>query len=667
MQAVIEIKDEHIKLAEKILLPDGKSFDPERVDFIKDLTTHDLHAVPGSGKTTALLAKLIAIEQQLPLGDGSGILVLSHTNVAIDEFKNRIGNYCPRLFAYPNYIGTIQSFIDTFLALPCYRSRYKKSVVRIDDEIYREHHYPDYNLKSYLGNQGDGGKLLYDFRLKEDDELTLKLEGTPFRFKKTTSTYQKILAIKKEIREKGILCFDDAYILAEEYLSKYPAVMDVIRKRFSFAFVDEMQDMFKHQYELLEKLFANVPSLVFQRIGDSNQAIFDGDNIVSSLWKSRNKRNISGSQRLNPEVAGIVEKLAVDPIPVVGHQKNEDGSEIGIMPIMLVFEDASLEKVIENYTDIIQDLVDKKKVNTEKHNIFKAIGWRKEATDPRLCLPKYHNTFTKAINKLVVNYDSLESYLHYYDGDNKSMSSIRKSILNALLRVLRLENITKPDDGRTFTKKTLIAYVERTDNKIYRDLKLEVYQISALVKQNKLADALKKLKEFVDNILRHFSIKVKDSKQFIDSVHKPIASGSVVGPTYENNIFRKGAIEVEVTTVHAVKGQTHTCTLYMETFYEKDVQGKGQHESTRISDQLQGIPLPPNAHDFIVQSLKMAYVGFSRPTHLLCFAVHKTRYESNYKLKPNIDKWDVRFIQSAIPKSEPVVADDKINKINEKA
>jgi hypothetical protein len=27
----------------------------------------------------------------------------------------------------------------------------------------------------------------------------------------------------------------------------------------------------------------------------------------------------------------------------------------------------------------------------------------------------------------------------------------------------------------------------------------------------------------------------------------------------------------------------------------------------------------------------MAYVGFSRPTHLLCFAVHKTRFDACFK------------------------------------
>jgi hypothetical protein len=80
MPQVIEITDEEIQYAERLLLPAGKTFDDEPKAFIRDFRTIDLQAVPGSGKTTALLAKLVILEQKLPFAEGSGILVLSHTN-----------------------------------------------------------------------------------------------------------------------------------------------------------------------------------------------------------------------------------------------------------------------------------------------------------------------------------------------------------------------------------------------------------------------------------------------------------------------------------------------------------------------------------------------------------------------------------------------------------
>jgi DNA helicase-2/ATP-dependent DNA helicase PcrA len=332
----IKITDEQVKLAENALLPEENSFDRERVTFIKDLTTLDLHAVPGSGKTTALLAKLIALEQHLPFSDRSGILVISHTNAAVDEIKNKIGHICPRLFGYPNFIGTIQGFTDAFLTIPYYKTLYRRRPVRIDDEIYNENHFPDWNFKAWLDRRSDKEKLLYKYRLRDGDNLTLELESTPFIFGKHTSTYKKLLAIKKEVREKGYLCFDDAYILAQEYLAKYPGIIDILKKRFQFVFVDEMQDMDKHQYELLETLFGDATGIVYQRIGDKNQAIFHDESEMADIWNERNVKKLIGSHRLHPETACIVQNLGLSPIEIIGNRCNSDGSPIGIKPVMLV-------------------------------------------------------------------------------------------------------------------------------------------------------------------------------------------------------------------------------------------------------------------------------------------------------------------------------------------
>ena len=75
----------------------------------------------------------------MPLENGAGICVLSHTNVAIDEIKNRLSAYADRLLSYPNYIGTIQSFVDRFVTMPYLRSISGQNVHVIDGLIYAQH------------------------------------------------------------------------------------------------------------------------------------------------------------------------------------------------------------------------------------------------------------------------------------------------------------------------------------------------------------------------------------------------------------------------------------------------------------------------------------------------------------------------------------------------
>ena len=134
MFANMEINPDHIKKAEAILIG-GNEFNDERIKFINCLDTLDLLAVPGSGKTTALLAKLYCIAQQLPLENNAGILVLSHTNHAIEEIEKVLKPICPQLFSYPNFVGTVQSFANKFVANQACFDLYGSYIRKNDDEI----------------------------------------------------------------------------------------------------------------------------------------------------------------------------------------------------------------------------------------------------------------------------------------------------------------------------------------------------------------------------------------------------------------------------------------------------------------------------------------------------------------------------------------------------
>ena len=65
--------------------------DAPRRNFLKSLTTTDVSACPGSGKTTLVVAKLAILARKWK-SNTRGICVLSHTNVAREEIEHRLGS-----------------------------------------------------------------------------------------------------------------------------------------------------------------------------------------------------------------------------------------------------------------------------------------------------------------------------------------------------------------------------------------------------------------------------------------------------------------------------------------------------------------------------------------------------------------------------------------------
>lgn len=679
MPQVIDITNEEIQYAERLLLPEGKMFDDERKTFIRDFRTIDLQAVPGSGKTTALLAKLVILEGKLPFPDGSGILVLSHTNAAIDEIKEKIQKHCPRLFSYPNFIGTIQSFVDEFLAIPYYVQKFNKKPIRIDHEIYNEKikNFTEkpwlYKLNftknttdkvAYIKNNNEGLFYNYRFHLSTEIQLVKKLnEGIleiskprgrtrvenykDYTEEEKRDVYKWFFEFKKSILKSGILHFDDAYFLADVYLSKIPTMRTILQKRFPFVFVDEMQDMDTHQSNLLENIFYDDGNSIskIQRIGDRNQAIYNSSNNVKTneVWQLRanpdSVLNLSGSQRLSKHIADVVKKFALyndNNFDIIGKNECE------IKPHILVFDTVNIGNIIPCFAQLVKD---KGLANSEKP--IKVICWntdwkeddtsRKDAS--KLRLEDYHKGFKKEKGKPKHDYDNLKSYLLYYD-KKQTIEPLRKNILNAFLKILRLENINTTDD-RPYTKKILIDFIHDKDIQKYDELNLNLYNWSIGIIQEKTEDVWNGIKAYVPTLLEMFDKTISASSDFIntDNAELPYEDAEILAPT---NHYKEEGLEIEITSIHAVKGQTHCATLYLESYFQKDGNGPNakSYESQRLKDQFLGTQIQSTVGDRVKQSTKMAYVGFSRPTDLLCIAIHQDRFNA-LKDTINTDMWEI--------------------------
>lgn len=680
MPQEINISDADIEYAEKILLPEGKEFDKERRLFIRNLSTLDLQAVPGSGKTTALLAKLLILERYMPLKDSRGVLIISHTNAAVDEIKEQIGKHCPKLFAYPNFLGTIQSFVNTFLAIPFYTNKLKKRPLRIDSEIYNEvlanilskpwflkFNTSDDDFKKILHLKNVDESLFYNLRLGFcDNRIILKkgLNGKILQINKPKrgKSYQDYTELEKSnlynwfmdlklylLMQKSVLHYDDAYFLANYATSTNPHISKLLQKRFKYVFVDEMQDMDIHQYELIEKVFypnENTESVI-QRIGDKNQAIYNGGSIhLDNIWSTReNILFINGSHRLSPRIARLVQNFALTPNSVEGRNKNTDGTDIDIKPIIFVYQNDTKEQVIPAFADKIKELQSSKLIPFLPSHKFMAIAWRKEHDDvDKIALNDYWPNFISANSGQKIDFNVLEDYLMFYEKDKKTLESVCNNILNALLKILRLENITDEHE-RFYTKRKLINFFKTLENGEYEILKLYLYKWSMESIKGKGRAAIDAIKEYIPSFLSTFHRSLNFSENFINGESENNVTEIEVEP--QRNTFESDGISIEIGTIHSAKGQTHTATLYLETYYQKDGKGANakSYESQRLAGQLMGIQIPRTVGKRVKESSRMAYVGFSRPTHLLCIAIHKDRYDS---ISSDIseDDWEILKVEA---------------------
>jgi DNA helicase-2/ATP-dependent DNA helicase PcrA len=722
----VEINPDHIKEAQQIFIK-GKIFDDERISFINKLNTIDLLAVPGSGKTTALLAKLYALSKNLPFDDGSGILVLSHTNAAINEIESKLKKHCPKLFEYPNFIGTVQGFVNKFLANPANQVKYSSYLNIVDNDIankkivskikglefknalrtyfffqiYGQNTFiskkdlvVNYNLTEEKANEYVKAlkteKILtkngfaYDkiksaecfvklnideslkiivkdiyrkakekVNLEKDDRgalYRLDFINNKFLFLNASlgfesSSGKELIAIYESLLGDGIARFVDCYSLAFWYIENYPNVLQLLQNRFKFVFIDEMQDLEGYQIELIDSIFAKGElNTVIQRIGDINQSIYNSVKIDCD-WKTRNENYLNGSNRLTKSVAELVNCFTLDTKEgkfIVEGKNTLLGADIA--PHLILFSEGSKMKLKESFIELIEKY---NLVKTEEaKNGFKIVGWignRENEGDGKHSLFSMFG-FSKENKSNKEDYDTLCKYLQLFDKEKETLEAARKSILNALISILRIEGkkIKKSIKGRTveryYSKSDFVDFVKDYNNEVeylktYEEFKQKLFNWSfelAVLKGNeKVYSEIinfihKDLKEWFDLSLNSNQIKTFIGAEFIH-----IKSNINLS---EINSSTSDRINIEIATVHSVKGQTHCATLYVETAHKSPVYETlklKEENKTKTKKQKaeKTNPLFKQLHSctgqYAIQALKMMYVGFSRPTHLLCFAVLK--------------------------------------------
>jgi len=689
------ITDDHINIIEKELLPQDCSFNDERRAFIKSTETRDVDACAGSGKTTTLIAKLMILDRFfMPFPENKGVCVLTHTNVAIDEIKEKLGANS-KLLNYPNFFGTIQAFVDKFLAVPYYVQRNKDKPKRIDNDIYNER--LEYKLNFCLKGQmhktftkighikKNNEDLLFKYRFDFDDKGNLilvkefkksKLEikkpkgnakvYTDWTDSEKTSVWNYLKELKLELLKDGILHFDDAYFLAERYLSKYEAQLkNLFANRFQFVFIDEMQDSYKHQIDIFDKIF-DKQRIIYQCIGDPNQAIYNSAS-ADCAWKPNNPLSITDSQRFSTKIADAIQNIRLDnSLDLKGNVTKQilknDGTQEEIKPYLILFEDSQIQDVITKFKDLILEhklhIPETTRLKPEKIK-FKAIGWVGQDKDEETkdgqkkhVLKDYFeaNTYRKD-SRTKETFDNLADYLLKHElSKNESRAAqpqtskvYKDAITNSFLKVLRTVG-KKQDDGKYYIATSFWQKVN--SDKAFADMLLFkiISWTKSIVQGNSI---IEDVRAFTCNELEKF-FDYKCNQELITFLNNPPKLQAINNQKPKNYLeyeYDNIKFKIDIATIHSVKGETHTGTLYLETSYYGYETNKvsGRSSDNTVLQLLKKNNRNELLKSRITETLKMAYVGMSRPTHLLCLAIHKSSLPSFEKCKQELEAagWEV--------------------------
>ena len=574
-----EINDDEIEKVYEILFNKEGNFEGEKQKIIKSFESCCIEAVPGSGKTTTLVAKLMILAEKLNKGNyEKGICILTHTNIGIDIIKEKLGMKGDVLFRYPNFVGTLQSFIDNYLAIPCYKKKYRRKVDIIDNDkaIF-------YNLELFNSDSRDKYNKIntrYDFENKyfygiyDSNNILISEKHEDYKV-----LFSRI--------ENNILRYEEAIQLGKIYVNEYTNLKKYFSERFFLVLVDEMQDTTQDAFEILENLF-DKEKVTVQYIGDRNQNLYNGTDKWYLSSEENPKLNISN--RFGENIANFLNYIRenLQDKPIKGNSNIED-----YKPILFLYD--SLDKNEEEGNNKIFDefiKVIKGKGLDKKEGSFKVIG-HVGKENRNITISSYFKEFSKKEKIIHLN--------KILKKNSKSQSKIKKIIKEIKNKIYLF--FKKNDKGKL--KENFDECIKIEENRI--DFNKIIY--------NYLSD--EDDKKFIDNLFCFLERILEENleRENFNNIFKVNEVENKNNDENEIDTYTKDNIKLEINTIHGVKGETHLATLYLDTFWYKYDISDYLFEllSSKLTDeQKKGIQN--------TQRNRNIFVGASRPKHLLCFA-----------------------------------------------
>lgn len=253
---------------------------------LDDIEHHfKVSAGPGAGKTHWLVEHIRnVLHHSNRLSKIRKIACITYTNIAVETILTRLGTSVTQVD-----VSTIHSFLYRHIVKPyvfLIADEYSLNYSKLDghDELNHSFSKMESWIKStrqfYLyGEENKVKKALntIQWQLESDGILYLRLPKN----KKYLGTINPKASIKKdsyisyrqEHWKSGYIHHDDVLFFSYQLITRYPFILEVIRSKFPYFFIDEFQDCNPIQMTIIKKI--SEFETIVGCIGDPAQSIYE--------------------------------------------------------------------------------------------------------------------------------------------------------------------------------------------------------------------------------------------------------------------------------------------------------------------------------------------------------------------------------------------------------
>lgn len=629
------------------------SFDTPRREVLKSNESIDVQACPGSGKTTLLVAKLAILAGKW-IDARRGICVLSHTNVAREQVEKKLVETAEgqRLLAYPHFIGTIHTFVNQFLSLPKLRSNGFVIQV-IDNEVcgakcrsllFRNNAYKTARDFLRQAEQITPNKSISNLRF-EGPDLSLGSAAGKLPCGNSTQSYSELHAIKKHVANNGYWRYDDMFAVAARQLRDWPAIVGIIRQRFPVVFIDEMQDTSEMQNVLLTALFPARSCVIRQRFGDSNQAIYEWgqSEATSDTFPCSICCEIPNSKRFGNWIACTAAPLAYTPVTptLCGEGPGRScccANPANMQHTVFLFEPTTCQVVLQAFGGLLLNTFSDMDL---RNGYFRAVGHVGNSHGGHDHFPRslhdYWPEYESDATRLEPRPSTFAEYLllaqrqrHSRGRTTEAVETVARGIIE-ILRLVDPKSIRLHARSHRCLQEVFSAYENGAES--YRKL---VWRW-CVAGERPCAETWGTDVQYIRRLLKpvlcdRWSTEAETFLQWSDVsiVMGTAGAGSRLAPP---NVFRftqgNRSVDIHVGTIHSAKGQTHTATLVLETYFH-------EHDLSDLISWLSGEQRgwKKANRKRRGERLRLIYTAMTRPTHLLCLSIRRSIFAEDLGVCP---------------------------------